>query len=139
MSAIKQAKEPTLREEITFKVAETYEKLLDIHQRKGITSAQLDCAVRALIAATGWCIEKEALGVLSSDEEMFDESFLDKRYFVKKEKYVVLKRFPDQNLVQVFINGTKRQEMCYGNEDDCVRGLEMSRDYLLKIGYVEIT
>ena len=59
---------PTVRQELSFKVVETYEKFLDKYTHDEITIGELDCAVRALIAATGWAVSKDVLNLLSFAE-----------------------------------------------------------------------
>lgn len=57
-----------IKEELSFKVVETYEKLLTQHDRGEITIEMLDCAVRAIIAATGWALTREVVVLLSYAE-----------------------------------------------------------------------
>lgn len=66
------AKIPTTREELSFKVTEEYENLLNLCEKGSITEAQLDCAVRSLIRATGWAVSKEVFIMLSEADTDYD-------------------------------------------------------------------
>lgn len=98
---------PSTREELSWKVTETYIDLLDKCEKGLITAAQLDCAVKALITATGWAVEKSVFVMLSDVNIEEDDSFAIKRIFINKElqKIFCVKGLPHRNLIEVWVSG----------------------------------
>ena len=97
---------PTTREELTFKVVETYERILDDCVGGVITLAQADYAIKTLIAATGWCVERSVFLMLSDWKTEPDESFLERRVFIKGLDYYSVIKVPYQSAVAIYHRDT---------------------------------
>jgi len=93
---------PTTREELTFKVIETYEKILSDCTGGLITLAQADYAVKTLIAATGWGVDKDTFKELSSWEVDHDSSFFERRIFSNDKHYFQVLKAPTLSSVLIF-------------------------------------
>jgi len=105
MLAIKE-EYPTVREEIQYKVIETYEGLLTKFDDGLITMAQLDCGIKAIIATAGWCLDRETHKLIGETEIEVDDSFAIKRHFISVGgDHCVVKRYAVTGVVEIWING----------------------------------
>lgn len=95
---------PTMREEVTFKAIQTYERILDDCVNGSITLAQADYAVKTLLAAVGWCIERSSFVMISEWVTEYDDTFLTKRLFFSPylRKVFTVVKAPHKSLVLVF-------------------------------------
>lgn len=114
---------PTTKEELTHKVLETYENLLDRHEKGLITNAQLDTAVRSLLAATGWAIDKNVFMVLSDANIEEDDSFAVKRSFLStvSGRVITIKIFCDSLRIEVWSDNKLGRviDKFEGDVDEC--------------------
>lgn len=106
---------PSHKDELSYKVIETYCDLLDKHEAGEINNFELDLAVRTLLAATGWGVDKSVFLRLSRANIERDSSFTRRRFFYTAKRIQTLRLIPSKCAVVI---GTSEGRSANGKRID---------------------